>query len=147
MPKQNAGLIAYCGMYCGNCPCYRKKENIPDLARDLKEALRKSKFELAAQEISLEEFKHYREFYDCLGAVTRLKCRKSCKSGGGSRNCKVRQCCMRNGLAGCWECDDFEECKTLEALTTVHRETLLGNLNKIKKSGLDGSIGRKRPPQ
>jgi hypothetical protein len=142
--KADTSLVAYCGMYCGDCPCFHKEGNIPDLARNLREALRRNKFELAAQEIPLEEFKHYKECYDCLGAMARLKCSKPCKSGGGGRSCKVRQCCMRNGYPGCWECDDFEDCEKLAALTTIRRDAMLLNLRNIKKRGLEGYLKGKK---
>ena len=36
-------LIAYCGLYCGDCFAYQGK--IADLARDLRKELRQSKFD------------------------------------------------------------------------------------------------------
>ena len=38
----NENLIAYCGLYCGDCHGYQQK--VPDLARDLRKELRKSKY-------------------------------------------------------------------------------------------------------
>jgi hypothetical protein len=142
--KSDPNLIAYCGMYCGECPCFKEEGNVPDLARDLKEALRRSKFELAAQEIPFKEFKHYQECYDCLGAMVRLRCRKACKNGGGNPSCKIRQCCSRKGLVGCWQCDDFEQCEKLLALTTLRREALLLNLRNLKKRGPEGYLKAKK---
>jgi len=40
-------LIAYCGLYCGDCHGYKGK--IPDLARDLRKELRQAKFNERAE--------------------------------------------------------------------------------------------------
>ena len=40
-------LIAYCGLYCGDCFAYQGK--IADLARDLRKELRQSKFDKTAE--------------------------------------------------------------------------------------------------
>ena len=37
MSKQDKNLVAYCGLYCGDCPMYKGK--IADLARDLRKIL------------------------------------------------------------------------------------------------------------
>ena len=37
MSKQDKNLVAYCGLYCGDCPIYKGK--IADLARDLRKIL------------------------------------------------------------------------------------------------------------
>jgi len=46
MNEETKGLIAYCGLYCGDCIGYRQKA--ADLARDLRKELRKTKFEKTA---------------------------------------------------------------------------------------------------
>ena len=144
MNRQKRSLIAYCGLYCGDCPFHKTEDNIPDLARDLRKALRKSRFEFVAQEIPLKEFKHYKECYQCLGAMVRLRCRKACRDGGGNPFCKIRKCNQKKGYDGCWECDDFEECKKLKQMTTVHKNALLLNLRNIRKRGINDFIKGKR---
>ena len=42
MSEQDENLIAYCGLYCGDCLNY--KGEIADLARDLRKKLREAKF-------------------------------------------------------------------------------------------------------
>ena len=32
---------------------------------------------------------------------------KGCRSGGGTKNCYHRKCCIENGLDGCWQCEKF----------------------------------------
>ena len=39
---ENKNLVAYCGLYCGDCFLY--KGEIADLARDLRKRLREAKF-------------------------------------------------------------------------------------------------------
>ena len=43
MSEQNKDLIAYCGLYCGDC--FNYKGEIADLARDLRKKLREEKFD------------------------------------------------------------------------------------------------------
>jgi len=144
MIAQNKSLIAYCGLYCGDCPFHKTEDNIPDLARDLRGILRKYKFESITQEIPLREFKHYKECYQYLGAMVRLRCRRSCRNGGGNPFCKIRKCCQKKGYDGCWECGEFEECKKLKQMRSVHKNALLLNLKNIRKRGVYNFIKGKR---
>ena len=50
MYEEDKNLIAYCGLYCGNCINY--KGEIADLARDLRKKLREAKFTRIAQGLS-----------------------------------------------------------------------------------------------
>ncbi|MBG7616784.1 MAG: hypothetical protein IZT57_00225 [Chloroflexi bacterium] len=50
-------LVAYCGLYCGDCPNHQGK--VVDLARDLRKELRRVKFDRMAQAIPFKEFKTY----------------------------------------------------------------------------------------
>ena len=43
-------LIAYCGLYCGDCFAHRGK--IADLARDLRKELRQAKFDRIVESLS-----------------------------------------------------------------------------------------------
>lgn len=76
--------------------------------------------------------------------MVRLRCNKGCRSGGGNPACKVRGCCVKKGIDGCWECGDFESCGKLEFLKPIHEDACLKNLKKIKKAGVDGFINGKR---
>ena len=135
-------LTTYCGLYCGDCFSY--KGIIPDLARDLRKELRQAKFDKVAEGIPFKEFQHYRECYEVLGAMVRLRCKNACRDGGGNPFCPIRKCCQEKGFEGCWLCDDFETCKKLDSLKPVHGDALMKNLAKIKKSGVDGFIEGKR---
>ena len=48
--EENKNLIAYCGLYCGDCPIH--KGNIADLARDLRKELREARFDKTADALS-----------------------------------------------------------------------------------------------
>jgi len=111
-------LIAYCGLYCGDCFGYKGK--VADLARDLRKELRQAKFEEAVKGIPFKEFQHYNECYEVLGAMVRLRCKSACRGGGGNPFCKIRKCCQTKDVEGCWECGDFETCGKLDFLKVNH---------------------------
>ena len=137
MGKENEALIAYCGLYCAECFNYKGK--IADLARDLRKELRKAKFDTATQGLSkyFKDFKDYDTCYRVLGAMVKLRCKRSCHDGGGNPMCKVRICCQNRGLTGCWQCAEFETCKRLDFLKPIHQDAHLKNLRKLKKAGVD----------
>ena len=147
MPDKNdKDLIAYCGLYCGEC--FGHEGKIADLARDLRKELRKAKFDKFAKFISQYNFgkayEHYPECYEVLGMMVKFRCKRACKAGGGPPFCKMRKCCQKNGYEGCWECEKFETCEKLDFLEPVHGEAHLKNLRKIKKKGMDEFLKGKK---
>lgn len=144
--KDKKSLIAYCGLCCLDCFGYNGK--IPDLARDLRKELRSSKFEKFADFISTHSFgavyKDYKKCYDVLGAMVKFRCRKGCKNGGGPPFCKMRKCCQKKGINGCWECDIFDTCKKLDFLKPVHGDGHIKNLRILKKKGPSEFLKGKR---
>ena len=136
MTEQNEDLIAYCGLYCGDCMNY--KGEIADLARDLRKKLREAKFDRVSQGLSkfFKEFENYGECYEILGAMVKLRCKRACRGGGGPPSCKMRNCCQKKGIQGCWECEVFESCKKLDSLRPIHDDAHIKNLAKIKKQGI-----------
>jgi hypothetical protein len=139
-------LVAYCGLYCGDC--FGHKGTIADLARDLRKELRQAKFDKFANEISKNDFAkvfvNYQKCYDVLGAMVKFRCKRACRNGGGPPFCKMRKCCQKKDIEGCWECDDFESCKKLEFLEPVHGEGHKKNLRKLKKKGMDDFLKGKK---
>lgn len=135
--SENENLIAYCGLYCGDC--FNRKGEIADLARDLRKKLREAKFNRASQGLSkyFKEFKNYEQCYEVLGAMVKLRCNRVCQDGGGPPFCKIRKCCQKKGINGCWECDEFETCEKLDFLEPVHEDAHIKNLRKIRKKGID----------
>ncbi len=138
MTEEYKKLVAYCGLYCGDC--YAHQGQIPDLARDLRKELKHWNFKKIAKSLAkephLEEFRDYKDFEIVLKTITKLKCSGGCKGGDGIPGCKIRKCCHKIGLEGCWECDEFEGCEKLEFLKHNHGNAHLMNLRKIKKIGV-----------
>ncbi len=139
---KNKDSVAYCGLYCGDCFSYQGK--IADLARDLRKELRQAKFDRVVEGIPFKEFKHYKECYEVLGAMVRLRCKNTCRDGGGNPFCKIRKCCQKKGIEGCWQCDEFESCAKLDFLKAGHKDAHIKNLRKIKKQGIDSFLAGKR---
>ncbi len=138
-------LVAYCGLYCGDC--FGHQGVIADLARDLREELRASKFEKTAEYVSqtpfFKVFKDYPQCYKVLGAMVKFRCKKACRGGGGPP-CKIRKYCREKGIDGCWQCDEFEICEKLDFLKPNHEDAHLKNLRVLEKSGVDSFISGKR---
>jgi len=145
-PKESRGLIAYCGLYCGECPSYLGK--IADMARDLRKELRQAKFAKQAEGMSrisfFSTFKDYPTCYEVLGMMVRLRCGKGCRQGGGNPYCKARSCCRRKGIEGCWQCHEFETCSKLDFLCDIHDDAHIKNLKKLKKAGVDAFLAGKK---
>ena len=139
-------LVAYCGLYCGDCFGYQGK--IADLARDLRKELRLAKFDKTAELLSaipfFATFKDYHQCYEVLGALVKFRCKNTCRGGGGPPFCKMRKCCQKKGIEGCWQCDEFETCEKLDTLKPNHGDAHLKNLRIIKKQGIDEFIKGKR---
>ena len=139
-------LVAYCGMYCGDCFIYHGK--IADLARDLRKELRQAKFDRQAEAMSTSPFfavlKNYPQCYEVLGALVKFRCKNACRGGGGPPFCNMRKCCQKKGIDGCWQCAEFETCDKLESLKPFHGEAYLKNLRIINKKGIDEFISGKR---
>jgi len=142
MNQSNRELVAYCGLYCGDCFSYQGR--VADLARDLRKELRQAKFDRIVEGIPFKEFKNYQECYQVLGALLRLRCKNACQGGGGNPFCKIRKCCHKKAIEGCWQCDEFEACEKLDSLKPSHRDAHLKNLRRIEKVGVDEWVKGKR---
>lgn len=144
MREQNTGLLAYCGLYCGDCLMH--KGEVADLARDLRHKLREARFERVAKGLSnvFKDLGNYEQCYQVLGTMVRLRCRRACRQGGGPPSCKMRNCCQRKGIQGCWECEEFETCQKLDSLRAVHGEAHLKNLRSIRKRGVQAFVAGPR---
>ena len=138
--------IAYCGLYCAECFSY--KGTVADLARDLRKELRDNRFDKTAEALSkisfFKDFEDYETCYKVLGAMVKLRCRKLCRDGGGNPYCKVRNCCEKKGVDGCWECADFLSCTKLDFLKENHGEAHLHNMKIIKKKGIEEFLKGKK---
>jgi len=134
----NIDNIAYCGLYCGECPNHTGI--IADLARDLRKELRNYRFDKTAELLSQYPFfKQYEKYDDCynvLGAMVKMRCGKTCRTGSGNPTCKIKSCVNKKKIQGCWECNELETCEKLQFLSTNHGIAHLKNLRIIKKKGL-----------
>jgi len=137
--KGRKGLLAYCGLYCGDCAGYIGK--IADTAKNLIKVLEKFKFDRTAKCLFSEELKDYDQFCKMLGFMTGLKCPKICRERKDSgTSCKIRKCCRDRGFYACYECDDFETCEKLKSLEELHGDSCVNNLKAIKEMGLEAWI-------
>jgi len=131
--------IAYCGLYCGECPNHTGV--IADLARDLRKELRNFRFDKTAELLSkypfFKEYEKYEDCYTVLGAMVKMRCGKTCRNGGGNPTCKIKNSVKKKKFEGCWECNDFENCEKLQFLQTNHGVAHLKNIRIIKKKGID----------
>ena len=136
MVKRKTALIAYCGVYCADCPAYT--QSIANTAGNLHQELKRNKLGKTAPALAkipaFKAFKHYQKFSDLLGTMMKMVCKKPCRMGGGSPDCQIRKCVKDKGLVGCWQCDNFPTCKLLEDLGDFDK-TYLKNLRKIKRQG------------
>lgn len=144
MAGKDKDLIACCGLYCGDC--LNHKGEIADMARDLRKKLRETKFDRVAVGLSkyFKEFNDYEQAYAVMGAMVRLRCKRACRNGGGNPSCKIRTCCRKKGLNGCWECAEYEACAKFESLEPIHNDANLKNLKKINQDGIDSFLRGKR---
>ncbi len=142
-------LLAFCGLYCGDCPGFQGK--ISALAKDLRKELKISKIwiydkfaEIISRKSTSEGLKRYKVCYETLSMMVNFRCKKGCKNGGGPVFCEIRKCCQKKGINGCWECDGFEHCGLLHILNPVHGNAHMKNLRIMKKKGTTKFIDGKR---
>lgn len=138
--ESNKKIIAYCGLYCGDC--FNRQGKIADLARDLRKELRKYNFSEVSKGLAkyFKDLKNYDVCYQTLRAMVRLRCNHCCVEGGGNPMCKIRKCCQKNKIKGCWQCNNFEKCNKFAFLKSIHKDANIKNLRRIKKEGIDKLI-------
>lgn len=144
MPQDKAHEIAYCGLYCKDCPILGCE--IADIAQRLKEKLDGADFARVAKGLSeLSQFIpeaaalcQYPAFHKVLGVIaSQARCEKCCKDGGGSGRCQIRICCVEKKFDGCWQCGEFETCPKLMFLDHVHQRRHVRNLAIIRDKGVE----------
>jgi len=144
--KAVENLVAYCGLYCGEC--FARKGMIADLARDLRKELRRTRFDILAEAMSevsyFKVFKDYQPAYEVLGAMVKFRCKRGCRENGGNPGCKIRTCCRKKALTGCWECAEYFDCPKLDTLNATHGDAHRKNLNILKRKGVPGFLSGKK---
>jgi hypothetical protein len=137
--KNNIELLAYCGLYCGDCAGYTGE--IADAARVLKETTEKYKFAQTARHLFAKELKDFDHFREMLNFMTELKCPKPCRQhNDGEVKCEILKCCREKGFYACHECDSFETCEKLKKLGGLHGESHIKNLRAIREMGIENWI-------
>ena len=135
----NPDLVSYCGLVCPDCPLFKGK--VSDLARDLRKELRMVQYDKFAKYMSKfpagKELKQFDNFFSVLGNLIKYRCESSCKMGGGSKECEIRQCNLKQNLNGCWECSKYKFCNKLNSLNSLHADTHRNNLEIINKKGIE----------
>ncbi|MGB7053935.1 MAG: DUF3795 domain-containing protein [bacterium] len=128
--KNKKELLAYCGLYCGDCAGYSGE--IADTAQNLKETTEKYKFQQTAQHLFPKELQHYDKLREMIDFMTKLKCPKPCRERkAGEVKCKIWKCCRDKGFFVCYECD------RLKAMSPLHGESCTRNLKAIKEMGVE----------
>lgn len=139
-------LIAYCGLYCGDCSGY--KGTIAKLARELLDELERERFADLAKILSKNPFfKALEGFPQCcavLKTLPKLRCKKACRGNGGPPYCEIRECSRDRKLDGCWQCGSLKTCKKLDFLRANHGDACLRNLSKIRRCGAAAFLAGKR---
>ncbi|MFX0007312.1 MAG: DUF3795 domain-containing protein [Promethearchaeota archaeon] len=136
--KDSKKLLAYCGLYCGDCAGYLGE--ISDAAIKLENKLNQYKFEKTAKNLFTEKLKEYDKFHEMLQFITELKCEKICREKEDTEHsCKVRKCCRSKRYFACYECEIYENCETLRITNKqeLYGDSYLKNFEGIKEMGLD----------
>ena len=80
------------------------------------------------------------------------RCEPDCRGGGGCEpgTCYQRSCCVRKGLAGCWECDEFPCGKGFFAeaadpgtpwvTSSVYLGLCIGSVQCVRVYGIEGCV-------
>jgi len=139
-------LVSYCGLYCGDCCAH--KGTIADLAGDLGRELDREHFApMAASLARAPHFKAFKQYEGCrqvLDALTKIRCGKTCRGGGGRPDCGIRACCREKGFDGCWQCGELDTCSKLDSLCVAHGDAHIRNLRQIKLHGTKAFVEGRR---
>jgi hypothetical protein len=139
-------LIAYCGLYCGDCLGYTGV--IADAAQSFQDVLNTYRFDRTARFVFPEELSDYDKLTEMVSFMSGLRCAGICRTGHeGSEpsDCVVRDCCLERGFYACYECDVFESCpKLVSLLQGLHLESSLQNMRSIRAMGLQAWLAAGR---
>lgn len=131
MNEEELAVLGYCGLNCTECFSY--KMTVSEAAKALRRELRTAKLKQAWTDIPF--LGEYESFKKSLDGLAMMRCTKTCRGGGGNPWCKIRKCCQKKELDGCWQCTDFETCNKLV-------ERYVKEIRKIKKAETADAKGR-----
>jgi hypothetical protein len=134
--KDKKELLAYCGLYCGDCAGYSGE--IADAAQKLKDTTKKYKFHQTAKHLFPEKLKEYDKLEEMVDFMSELRCPRICREIKESDvKCKISKCCREKEFFACYECNTFETCAELKSLSGLHGEAHIKNLRAIREMGID----------
>ena len=137
--KDSRELLAYCGLYCGDCAGYSGE--IAEAAQKLKETTEQCKFRQTAKHLFPEKLKEYGKLENMVNFMTELRCPRICRRiTPGDVKCEISKCCRGKRYYACHECDAFETCDKLKTLSGLHGNSHIKNLRAIRQMGIDSWI-------
>jgi hypothetical protein len=107
--RASAELLAYCGLYCGDCLGYTGV--IADAAANLMQVLEHYEFERTAACVFPQQLRDYDKLGAILGFMAGLRCAGVCRrpaNEDSSASCEVKLYCQKKGFHACHECRAFE---------------------------------------
>jgi hypothetical protein len=136
MAENGIDLLAYCGLYCGDCAGY--SGDIAESAKALADVLRESKFDRTARQLFVEQLGEFGQWFDRLEFLAGLKCDAVCRQRDVS--CEIAKCCVESGYLACYECQGLEECQKLKWHEGLHGDSHLRNLQAMREMGAEAWI-------
>jgi hypothetical protein len=118
-------LIAYCGIYCGNCI---QLTNVGPEAAKLCESMKKAGYEHFGS--AIPGFEQFWSFISDLAAKNGCN---GCRKDGGNPYCKVRICARSKNVEMCTSCEEYP-CKELDAFLAGYK-MLEGDNSFLKENG------------
>lgn len=129
-------LVAFCGLYCGDCAGYSGK--IADAAKALLLSIKRYEFTKTARCLFPDDLQDMDDFLKKLTFITTLRCTAVCRlKTEGETKCAIRACCRKKGFYACYECDSFDRCETLMRMQDLHGDSCIKNLMGIRSMGLE----------
>lgn len=137
--EKESKLLAYCGLYCGDCAGYSGE--IAEAARNLIEVTERYKFRQTATHLFSRELNNYNNLSEMLDFMSKLKCPRICRQIAASDvKCEISKCCRERRFFTCHECAIFETCDKLKTLSGLHGDSHIKNLRAIQKMGVEDWI-------
>jgi hypothetical protein len=136
MADEGLNLLAYCGLYCGDCAGYSGE--IAAAASELIESVQRYKFDRTASQLFADELGNFGDWFGKLEFMAGLTCDAVCRSR--DPRCAIEECCESKGYLACHECADFETCDKLKKHEGLHGDSHLCNLRAMREMGVEAWI-------
>jgi hypothetical protein len=129
-------LVAFCGLYCGDCAGYSGE--IANAANAPLCIMKRYDFTRTARSLFSDDLADMDGFLKKLTFMTTLRCTTVCRQKTeGETKCAIRTCCCEKEFYACHECECFERCETLMRMEDLHGDSCIKNLLGIKSMGLE----------